>query len=106
MAVDPSGALPVFAEYIRPNVYPRKSNSPSGTLQIRVFSSFTASFSVNQHDEPTPCALTISISCDADRHLDPAPIYRLAPHRTRCDKLARNFLAVIHLVATLYWVRL
>ena len=27
-----------------PNVYPRKSNSPSGTLQIRVFSSFTVSF--------------------------------------------------------------
>jgi type I restriction enzyme, R subunit len=35
--------LPVVGEYIRPNVYPRKSNSPSGTLQIRVFSSFTAS---------------------------------------------------------------
>src|SRR6266480_1773075 len=29
-------AWPVLAEYIRPNVYPRKSNSPSGTLQIRV----------------------------------------------------------------------
>ena len=27
-----------------PNVYPRKSNSPSGTLQFRVFSSFTVSF--------------------------------------------------------------
>ena len=36
----PKRALPVVGEYIRPNVYPRKSNSPSGTLQIRVFSSF------------------------------------------------------------------
>ena len=27
-------------------LYPRKSNSPSGTLQIRVFSSFTVSFSL------------------------------------------------------------
>jgi hypothetical protein len=35
----PKRALPVVGEYIRPNVYPRKSNSPSGTLQIRVFSS-------------------------------------------------------------------
>src|SRR3981189_2756370 len=42
----PKRALPVVGEYIRPNVYPRKSNSPSGTLQIRVFSSFTASFSL------------------------------------------------------------
>src|SRR5467141_2919680 len=42
----PKRAWPVLAEYIRPNVYPRKSNSPSGTLQIRVFSSFTASFSL------------------------------------------------------------
>ena len=33
----PRRAWPVLAEYIRPNVYPRKSNSPSGTLQIRVF---------------------------------------------------------------------
>src|SRR5436305_2964267 len=31
---NPKYALPVLAEYIRPNVYPRKSNSPSGTLQI------------------------------------------------------------------------
>src|SRR5215510_7281206 len=29
----PRYAFPVFAEYIRPNVWPRKSNSPSGTLQ-------------------------------------------------------------------------
>ena len=36
---------PVLAEYIRPNEYPRKSNSPSGTLQICVFSSLTVSFS-------------------------------------------------------------
>src|SRR6266849_456561 len=42
----PRYALPFLAEYIRPNVYPRKSNSPSGTLQIRVFSSFTVSFSL------------------------------------------------------------
>src|SRR5208337_5206181 len=42
----PKRALPVVGEYIRPNVYPRKSNSPSGTLQIRVFSSFTVSFSL------------------------------------------------------------
>src|SRR5437870_11889685 len=42
---NPKYALPVLAEYIRPNVYPRKSNSPSGTLQIRVFSSLTVSFS-------------------------------------------------------------
>src|SRR6266478_2214362 len=42
----PRRAFPVLAEYIRPNVYPRKSNSPSGTLQIRVFSSFTVSFSL------------------------------------------------------------
>src|SRR6516162_2271390 len=42
----PIAALPVFAEYIRPNVYPKKSNSPSGTLQMRVFSSFTVSFSL------------------------------------------------------------
>src|SRR5271154_3081619 len=41
----PRYALPVLAEYIRPNVYPRKSNSPSGTLQMRVFSSLTVSFS-------------------------------------------------------------
>src|SRR5262245_63818664 len=32
----PRRAWPVLAEYIRPNVYPRKSNSPSGTLQMRV----------------------------------------------------------------------
>ena len=37
-------ALPIVGEYIRPNVKPRKSNSPSGTLQMRVFSSFTVSF--------------------------------------------------------------
>src|SRR4029077_15045810 len=42
----PKRALPVVGEYIRPNVYPRKSNSPSGILQIRVFSSFTVSFSL------------------------------------------------------------
>src|SRR5262249_45715776 len=41
----PRYALPILAEYIRPNVYPRKSNSRSGTLQIRVFSSLTVSFS-------------------------------------------------------------
>src|SRR5208283_6187771 len=41
-----SRARPVVGEYIRPNVNPRKSNSPSGTLQIRVFSSFTVSFSL------------------------------------------------------------
>src|SRR5271166_4998140 len=40
----PRYAFPVLAEYIRPNVYPRKSNFPSGTLQIRVFSSLTVSF--------------------------------------------------------------
>ena len=45
----PRRAWPVLAEYIRPNVYPRKSNSPSGTLQIRVFSSLTVSFSL-AHD--------------------------------------------------------
>ena len=39
-------AWPVLGEYIRPNVNPRKSNSPSGTLQIRVLSSFTVSFSL------------------------------------------------------------
>src|SRR6476620_7481353 len=42
----PKRALPVFGEYILPNVYPRKSNSPSGTLQIRVFSSLTVSLSL------------------------------------------------------------
>src|SRR6516164_6381220 len=42
---NPKYALPVLAEYIRPNVYSRKSNSPSGTLQIRVFSSLTVSLS-------------------------------------------------------------
>src|SRR5882672_9050151 len=42
----PRYAWPVLAEYIRPNEYPRKSNSPSGTLQIRVFSSLTVSFSL------------------------------------------------------------
>src|SRR5580658_416441 len=41
----PIRAWPVLAENIRPNVYPRKSNFPSGTLQMRVFSSFTVSFS-------------------------------------------------------------
>src|SRR5215831_19269256 len=41
----PRRAWPVLAEYICPNVYPRKSNSSPGTLQIRVFSSFTTSFS-------------------------------------------------------------
>jgi len=34
-------AWPVLGEYIRPNVNPRKSNSSSGTLQMRVFSSLT-----------------------------------------------------------------
>jgi hypothetical protein len=33
-------------EYIRPNVKPEKSNSASGTLQMRVFSSFIVSFSL------------------------------------------------------------
>jgi hypothetical protein len=42
----PKYAWPALAEYIRPNVYPRKSNCPSGTPQIRVFSSFTVSFSL------------------------------------------------------------
>src|SRR5580692_11114872 len=42
----PRYAFPVLAEYIRPNVYPRKSNFPSGTLQIRVFSSLTVSLSL------------------------------------------------------------
>src|SRR6202049_4079892 len=37
-------AWPVVREYIRPNVKPKKSNSPSGTLQICVLSSFTVSF--------------------------------------------------------------
>ena len=32
-------AWPVVGEYIRPNVKPKKSNSPSGTLQICVLSS-------------------------------------------------------------------
>src|SRR5450755_77320 len=36
---------PVRARYAT-RVYPRKSNSPSGTLQIRVFSSFTVSFNL------------------------------------------------------------
>ena len=31
-------ACPVVGEYIRPNVKPKKSNSPSGTLQICVLS--------------------------------------------------------------------
>src|ERR1700719_1117293 len=39
-------AWPVVREYIRPNVKPKKSNSPSGTLQICVLSSFTVSFSL------------------------------------------------------------
>jgi hypothetical protein len=39
-------AWPVVGEYIRPNVKPKKSNSPSGTLQMRVLSSFTVSFSL------------------------------------------------------------
>jgi hypothetical protein len=38
-------ACPVVRENIRPNVKPKKSNSPSGTRQIRVLSSFTVSFS-------------------------------------------------------------
>src|SRR5215472_14976484 len=38
-------ACPVVREYIRPNVKPKKSNSPSGTLQICVLPSFTVSFS-------------------------------------------------------------
>src|SRR5258705_2259253 len=32
-------AWPVVRDYIRPNVKPKKSNSPSGTLQICVLSS-------------------------------------------------------------------
>jgi hypothetical protein len=32
----PIRACPMVAEYIRPNVKPRKSNSPSGTAQICV----------------------------------------------------------------------
>src|SRR5216684_3821319 len=39
-------AWPVVREYIRPNVKPKKSNSPSGTVQICVLSSFTVSFSL------------------------------------------------------------
>ncbi len=39
-------AWPVVREYMRPNVKPKKSNSPSGTRQIRVLSSFTVSFSL------------------------------------------------------------
>src|ERR1700719_226117 len=45
----PKYAFPVLAEYISPNVYPRKSNCPSGTLQICVFSSLTVSFSLPMH---------------------------------------------------------
>ena len=41
----PRYAFPVFVEYINPKEYPRKSNSPSGTLQMRVLSSLTVSFS-------------------------------------------------------------
>jgi len=36
---------PVVRENICPNVKPKKSNSPSGTVQICVLSSFTVSFS-------------------------------------------------------------
>jgi hypothetical protein len=36
----PQSGNPLF-EYIRPNVKPKKSNSPSGTRQIPVLSSFT-----------------------------------------------------------------
>src|SRR4029077_8792993 len=39
-------AWPVVREYIRPNVKPKKSNSPSGTVQICVLPSFTVSFSL------------------------------------------------------------
>ncbi len=42
----PRRAWPVLADYIRPNAYPRKSNSPSGTLQIRAFPSLIVSFSL------------------------------------------------------------
>ncbi len=35
----------VFTEYKRLNVYPRKSNFPSGIRQSRVFSSLTVNFS-------------------------------------------------------------
>jgi hypothetical protein len=37
----PRRAWPVLGEYIRRNVYPRKSNFPSGIWQIRVLSWFT-----------------------------------------------------------------
>jgi hypothetical protein len=39
-------AWPVVRGYIRPNVKPKKSNSPSGTWPMRVLSSFTVSFSL------------------------------------------------------------
>jgi hypothetical protein len=39
-------AWPAVRENICPKVNPKKSNSPSGTLQIRILSSFTVSFSL------------------------------------------------------------
>ena len=45
--VVPKKARPVFGEYHRPNLYPKKSNFSSGSLQTRVLVSFTVSFSLD-----------------------------------------------------------
>jgi hypothetical protein len=42
---DPKKVRPVFGEYHRPKVYPRKSNFSSGSLQTRVLVSFTVNLS-------------------------------------------------------------
>ncbi len=50
----PRRARPALAEYIRANLCPRKSSSPSGTVQSRAFSSLIVSFSL-------PCELARSL---------------------------------------------
>src|SRR5437016_1691897 len=59
----PMYARPVFGEWHQPNVYPRKSNFSSGSLQTRVFVSFTVSFNpVMSASQIAPAVLPISSS--------------------------------------------
>src|SRR5689334_12422280 len=53
-------AWPVLGEYIRPNVNPRTSNSPSGTLQMRVFSALTVSLSLHEFAHPVQCFFSLA----------------------------------------------
>jgi hypothetical protein len=73
----------VLGEYIRPNVHPRKSNSPSGTLQMRVFPALTVSFSL---------PMSLRIQCNASSALPSAQDHEIVGigHDPTADALPQS----------------